>query len=277
MSEQSVSALRTANAPKRTSPAPDPGWRTGRRALVELLDFLLPTRCLGCDDRLPLDGTPEPVCGPCLARLREPPWPRCPRCHFPAGTGRVSAACLACRDWSPALRWGRSAVILEDAAEKLVYALKYQGWRELAPVLARRMTTVPLPPEVDERNVVVVPVPTTRRRQRQRGYNQAALIARAYAARKGFEVVDALGRAAGGGSQVSLRPSQRRSNVREVFRSTSSSTGVAGRSVLLVDDVLTTGATACEAALALERAGAIGVSVITFARALPDRRRVRTP
>jgi ComF family protein len=246
------------------------------RAWVEVLDFLLPTRCLGCDDRLPLDGAAEPVCGACLARLREPPWPRCPRCHFPTGTGRLSVACLACRDWGHALGWARSAVILEDPAERLVYALKYQGWRELAPALARRMTKVALPGAAEGGDTLVVPIPTTRRRQRQRGYNQAALIARSYAGQTGLEVVEALARSAGGGSQVALRPSQRRSNVRDVFAATPSARAVAGRQVLLVDDVLTTGATACEAALALERAGAAGVSLITFARALPDRRRVKT-
>jgi ComF family protein len=238
-----------------------------------VLDFLLPTRCLGCDDRLPLDGPPEPVCGGCLARLREPPWPRCPRCHFPWGTGRVSETCLACLDWSPALRWARSAVILEDPAERLVHALKYQGWRELAPALARCMARLPLPGDASTGVCVVVPVPTTRRRQRQRGYNQAALIAGAYARALTLPLVDALARTASGGSQVALRPSQRRSNVRGAFSSAAEAAEIAGRHVLLIDDVLTTGATACEAAEALERAGALGVSVITFARALPDRRR----
>jgi ComF family protein len=138
------------------------------------------------------------------------------------------------------------------------------------------MATVALPAEADDGRAVVVPVPTTRWRQRRRGYNQAALIARAFAELRGLELVEALSRTAGGGSQVSLRPSQRRSNVREVFTAASRSSAVAGRHVLLVDDVLTTGATACEAALSLERAGALGVSVITFARALPDRRRAKT-
>lgn len=244
-----------------------------KAALLEVLDFLLPTRCLGCDDRLPLGGSDELVCGGCLARLREPPWPRCPRCHFPSGTGRVASACLACGAWSAALRCARSAVILEHPAERLVHALKYQGWRELAPVLARVMTRVSLPPDAEGASVVVVPMPTTRRRQRRRGYNQAALIADAFAKLSGLESVHALERASGGGSQVSLRPSQRRSNVRGAFGASSHAGAVRGRSALLVDDVLTTGATACEAAEALERAGAVGVSVITFARALPDRRR----
>jgi ComF family protein len=240
----------------------------------EILDFLLPSRCLGCDDRLPLDGPPEPVCGACLSRLREPPWPRCPRCHFPLGTGRGSESCLACRGWAPALGAARSAVILEDPAERLVHALKYEGWRELALVMARRMQGVALPESASAGDALVVPVPTTARRRRQRGYNQAALLAEAWAASAGLECADALARAAGGGSPVALHPSERRSNVRGAFVvPPARSADVRGRQVLLVDDVLTTGATASEAAETLERAGATGVSVITFARALPDRRR----
>lgn len=269
----------TAGAPPGPSPLPgkartEPSDRPA--AWREVLDFLLPSRCLGCDDRLPLDGPAEPVCAACLSRLRAPPWPRCPRCHFPSGTGRGAASCLACREWAPALRGARSAVILEDPAERLVHALKYEGWRELAPVMAARMETLELPAEASTRAAVVAPVPTTPGRRRQRGYNQARLIAEAYGLGKGLDVVEALARRSRGGSQVSLRPSQRRTNVRGAFVATPSGPArVRGRHVLLVDDVLTTGATAAEAAGVLERAGADGVSVITFARALPDRRRLR--
>ena len=246
-------------------------------ALREVFELLLPSSCLGCDDRLPLDGPREPVCPVCVARMREPPWPRCPRCHFPSGTGRRGATCLACREWPSALQAARSAVILEDPAERLVHALKYGGWREVAPVLARRMATVGLPDESRGRRLLVVPVPTTARRQRQRGYNQAALLARCYADGVQVEYAEALARGASGGSQVALDPSQRRSNVRGAFRVEPGPGARLRRGhVLLVDDVLTTGATAGEAALTLERGGADGVSLITFARALPDRRRART-
>jgi ComF family protein len=168
-------------------------------------------------------------------------------------------------------------VILEDPAERLVHALKYGGWRELAPLMARRMKTLEPPGTGAGRGLLVVPVPTTPRRERQRGYNQAALIARAYAREAGLDYLDALTRASAGGSQVALDPSQRRSNVRGAFTPIATQRHrVKGRHVLLVDDVLTTGATASEAAQALERAGAHGVSLITFARALPDRRRARS-
>jgi ComF family protein len=167
-------------------------------------------------------------------------------------------------------------VVLEDPAEKLVHALKYSGWRELAPVLARRMWGVALPDAAAGRAAVVIPVPTTARRQRQRGYNQAALLARCYAEGAGLAYVEALARGASGGSQVALDPSQRRSNVRGAFSVVpAQAERLRGVHVLLVDDVLTTGATAGEAAQTLERAGADGVSLITFARAIPERRRLR--
>lgn len=240
----------------------------------EVLDLLLPSRCLGCGDRIPLGGPEEPVCHTCRTRLRSPPWPRCARCHHPLGTGRVSTSCLACRAWSPALSWARSAVVLEDPADRLVHALKYQGWRELAPLMARAMTRIELPPPASSGSRLVVPVPTTRGRERRRGYNQADLIACAYAAELGLDVADALERRSAAASQVALHPSQRRSNVRRAFAPRPQlSPGVRERHVLLVDDVLTTGATASEAARTLERSGASGVTLVTFARALPDRRR----
>jgi len=246
---------------------PAPGWR-------EVVDFLLPAACLACEDRLPLEVEGELVCATCLSRLREAPWPRCPRCHFPSGTGRAAAACAACRDWPSALQTARSVVILEDVAERLVHALKYQGWKELAPLLAERMGALPLPERAAAADVLVVPMPTTRKRRRQRGYNQAGRISEAYALRTGRPVLEALERTGGGGSQVALHPAQRRTNVRRAFSvAPALAAELQGRHVILVDDVLTTGATASEAALTLERAGADGVSLITFARALPDRRR----
>jgi ComF family protein len=249
-------------APGR-APAP---WR-------EILDFLLPARCLGCDDRLGSGGLSRLVCPVCLSRLREPPWPRCPRCHHPTGTGRATGHCLACQDWPEALQRARAAVVLEDPAARLVHALKYEGWRELAPLMASRFSGL-LGPSETPADAVVVPTPTTAARRRERGYNQATLLAVPFAAQGGWTLVEALERAGGGGSQVSLDPSARRSNVRGVFSvPPCRSTSLVGRHVLLVDDVLTTGATASAAALELERAGALGVSLITFARALPGRQR----
>jgi predicted amidophosphoribosyltransferase len=119
---------------------------------------------------------------------------------------------------------------------------------------------------------VVVPVPTTSSRLRARGYNQAGLLADRVGARLGLPVGDALERVRGDVSQTALTPEERRSNVRGAFRC---SGPVRGASVLLVDDVLTTGATAGEAATTLVAAGADRVVLVAFARALAGAGRLR--
>lgn len=235
---------------------------------ADLLRFLLPARCLGCSSPLALDASRSFICAGCLAALREPPWPRCERCHFPRGTGRApSATCLECTDWPDALAGARTSAVLEPPASTLVHALKYGGWRRLAPPLGERMARL-----CALRDHVVVPVPTSAARVRRRGYNQAALLAQAYARALRLPYADALARGRDGPSQVSLPPDRRKANVENAFEIRAGLTGdVAGRPVALVDDVLTTGATAGAAARALERAGARRVIVVTFARALPGR------
>ena len=210
------------------------------------------------------------VCEACRSRLTEPSWPRCPRCHHPRGTGRAEADdCLHCRPWPAALTAARCAVVLRAPATDLVHALKYGGWSGLARPLGDRMARVARSdPSVSVRGPagVVVPVPTTSSRLRARGYNQAGLLADRVGARLGLPVGDALERVRGDVSQTALTPEERRSNVRGAFRC---SRPVRGASVLLVDDVLTTGATAGEAAATLVAAGADRVVLVAFARALP--------
>ncbi len=135
------------------------------------------------------------------------------------------------------------------------------------------MAAVLLPTDVDAEVATVVPVASPAVRLRQRGYNQAELLARAFAARTGRQVRMMLRRTAGRGSQTVLQPVARRANVAGAFEvDPIESQALAGAHVLLVDDVMTTGATALECAAALEAAGARCTSVLTFARALDARR-----
>lgn len=188
-----------------------------------------------------------------------------------SGLGRA-LDCGECRRWPPALRGARSAVVLEPPADRLVHALKYDGWRELAGLMGERMARTRLPPTTADPRAVVVPVPTTRTRRRRRGYNQAAVLAEAVAGRLRRPVVRALRRRSGGRTQVSLRPLERDRNVRRAFSARAGEASrVRGRPILLVDDVLTTGATAGAAVRALDAAGVGDVVLLTFARALPYR------
>lgn len=116
---------------------------------------------------------------------------------------------------------------------------------------------------------VVVPVPTTPARRRLRGYNQARVLARVVARERGLALLDALDRAERR-TQVRLGPAERRRNVHGSFSlRPSRRSRIVGRKVILIDDVLTTGATAIAASSTLEEAGAEVVHLLTFARALP--------
>lgn len=157
-----------------------------------------------------------------------------------------------------------------------MHALKYGGWRELAGEMGAAMARLDLPLMDGAEPPLVVPVPTTPERMRRRGYNQAGLLAGSLARRRGWEVADVLERTHARATQVALHPSQRKANVKGVFVAREGTDSrVRDVQVVLVDDVLTTGATAGAAATTLTRMGASAVTLVTFARALPFRSRSR--
>lgn len=243
-------------------------------SLRELLDFFLPAACVGCGERLSLERSSELVCPGCATRLRSFPGPLCARCGHPLGTGGRGRSCLECAEWPAVLTRVRSAVVLEPPADRIVHALKYGGWRELAPFMATRMAALPGGGAPRPERTVAVPVPTTARRERQRGYNQSELLARAFASRVGIEVANALVRRGKGGTQVSLHPAERLANVRGAFSVRPGAVSRLRRShVVVVDDVLTTGATVRAVARSLQVVGVDSVEAVTFARALPYRSR----
>lgn len=183
----------------------------------------------------------------------------------------MAPTCRACADWPEALTRARHAVVLAPPADALVHALKYEGWRELAPEMGAAMARVVRSAGAASEPLVVTPVPTTDRRLRARGYNQAALLAGALARALDLRLLETLRRTRGGATQVALHPSQRRANVKGVFAVREAvSAHVEGAHVLLVDDVLTTGATAGAAATELARVGVSRVTLVTYARALPQ-------
>jgi ComF family protein len=178
--------------------------------------------------------------------------------------------CLECAEWGEEVVGARSAVLLRPPADELVHGLKYGGWVELAGLMGRRMVRRAIPPGLASGPYVVVPVPTTKRRLRSRGYNQAYLLAAAVSEEVGRPLYEALERRHGGPTQVGLHPAQRRANVKNAFVARKDAmTGLSDVRVLLVDDVLTTGSTATAAARALVQAGAAEVFLSTFARACP--------
>ena len=176
--------------------------------------------------------------------------------------------CDFCADW-PSTVTARSATAWEAPSSRLVEALKYDGWHEIAPWIGRRTARVvgPVAP-----GAVVVPIPSTPGRVRSRGFNPAEQVARAVAEALDRELLCALERPSEGARQVGLPADRRSANVRNAFLPAGRMAGrIGGRPVLLVDDVLTTGATALEAARILLEAGSPTVRILTFARSFPRR------
>ncbi|HEX7089041.1 MAG TPA: ComF family protein [Longimicrobiales bacterium] len=244
-----------------------------------LLDLVFAPICLGCDGPSRGRAPRRLICPQCRARLRPIPPPACPRCGAPRlRTGRPSGpTCPECEAWPPWLRAARSAFLLHPPADRLVHQLKYRGWRALAEPLAEYMAAVPVPAAAGDGPSLVVPIPTTRRRLRERGYNQAELLARGLARHTGRTVIAALERVSAAASQTALQPAARRANVAGSFRVAGDLKAVlTGRHLLLVDDVLTTGATVLECGATLVAAGVRAISVLTFARALDVGRLIET-
>lgn len=215
------------------------------------LDILVPPTCAACG--LPGGG----LCSGCRGDLVAPPEPICARCGHPAPL--EIASCPQC---PPGLDRARQAVVYQGPAPALVAALKDRRRRSLALVLAGIIAarTEAAPP-----GAVLVPVPLSPRRRAERGFNQSLLIAREVGRLWDTRVVEALERVREGPPQRGAGASERTRQVAAAFRARP---GVpVPRTVWLVDDVHTTGATLSACARALRRAGAREVGAVCFARA----------
>ncbi len=246
---------------------------------ASLLDLIAPPACLGCDGPIHPGDPARLVCRRCLTLLRRIPAPLCERCGAARlATGREEGRlCPECRDW-PAFLWScRSACLMHPPADRILHQIKYRGWPALAGPIAERLARVVLPGAVQEECRLCIPVATTAARRRARGYNQAELIARGFARRTGRFVLDALVREPAHSSQTTLQPAARGANVAGAFRvRPAAAPRLRDAHVLLIDDVITTGATIAECAAALVEAGARCVSALSFARALDARRLTET-
>lgn len=262
---------------------------TVRALALEIEALALPQACLGCEHELAPEEEAGACCGICRHRMRRIAPPLCPRCGQPldrwsaqweargkscrgaelprSQAGGVKAdRCEFCAPWPLDLSWAASAVWLEEGpARNLVFALKYGGWR----IAAKPMAAV-LVAELAARLRGVdalVPIPLGRTRRRERGHNQAAVLADAIGRAAGLPVLPtSLRRERETRTQTRLAPAGRWENTRGAFAASGSALG--GMHVALVDDVVTTGATLGAAAQALAALGPTTIGAVTFARAL---------
>ncbi len=237
-----------------------------------------------------LGGTPVRVCDACVDRVRQGGDPQdealCARCGDALGmeSARFAAAmgateCSACRLAPPPFARAVAFAAYDAEMREMLHALKFGGLRRVAEhVLGEWMAAALLQLDGEAgQDLIVVPVPLHRARERQRGFNQATLLAEAAVRRmrkrrpawKLRLHPEALRRVKETRSLYALRPDQRRRGLQGAFAVPQPEL-VRGREVVLVDDILTTGATARECSRVLLRAGANKVWVATVARARPE-------
>ncbi|GHA26778.1 amidophosphoribosyltransferase [Devosia pacifica] len=242
--------------------------RLGARAVRLGLDQLYPPTCLAC--QAPTERS-DVLCAVCFVDLRPISAPLCPRLGLPfhtdPGEGALSAEAIAD---PPPFERARAAVLYSDVAGALVSMLKYGDRPEVAEFCARLMADSGR--EFWSERPVLVPVPLHPLRQFQRRYNQSAELTRALSALTGTaHVPGLLRRSRRTRQQVGLSRDARQRNVSGAFAPHRDLLAkLAGRPVVLVDDVYTTGATLKSATRALKRAGADTVNVLTFARVVSD-------
>jgi ComF family protein len=251
----------SATSQPPTASRPDP--RSILRALADsLVSVLIAPGCAACERPLEYP-TRGPVCSNCWSAIIPLTPPLCRQCGDPLPSWRVisldAARCPRCRRREPPLSSARAIGTYDGALRAIVHALKYGKRPSIAGPLARLMAANAgdLLAEVD----LVVPVPLHWRRRRARGFNQAEELAR----HLGFGSTNALRRTRATPSQTDLPAARRHANVKDAF-ALRRRHRVAGLTVLLVDDVSTTGATLNACAGVLRRAGARDVRALTAAR-----------
>lgn len=234
-----------------------------RSAADAILSVVFAPSCAACHELLE-HPTAGPICARCWRSVLPLTPPLCDVCGDPLPAWRISsvplARCPRCRRAPGHVARALAIGEYDGTLRAIVHALKYEGRRSLARPLAHLMRQRGA--ELIAAATCAIPVPLHRARRRARGFNQAADLAR----HLGLPVCHALRRVRATSAQTDLPAVQRRRNVRNAFAATRAARALAGRTVVLVDDVSTTGATLEACAVVLKAAGAGDVLALTAAR-----------
>ncbi len=244
---------------------------TLRQIIVPIVDFAFPPRCPSCGEAVlgSADGFDEGLCGSCWATLQLPGQPACRLCQLPLSgdqfTGEI--LCGACRAQRPVHDGIAAATIYGPVSRELLLALKHAGRFALAGSMGRFMALRFAAAGLNAlEKPLVVPVPLHPSRLWKRGYNQSALLGKTFSRQQRWEFrPDVLRRRKRTPSLDGLDRFERRAALEGAIEMTRSDAG-AGRDIVLIDDVVTSGATSGACVEALKAAGAKRVVVACYAR-----------
>jgi len=238
-------------------------------AMRGVADVLFPPVCVHCQRLVDGEGAGvglRHLCGRCARQVSVVAPPFCPACGHPYyGEMEGTRLCPHCEGLAPAYREGRTAVLLKGPARTLVHELKYHRGLHVLRDMGEYFRRAPHVLEL-ARGAVLVPVPLHPRKERERGYNQSALLAAELArvAGGGARVVPLLRRRVDTDSQTHHDRRERRANLKNAFALARGAGFHPPHPLILVDDVFTTGSTLNSCALTLRRAGCLKLDVITF-------------
>jgi ComF family protein len=236
-----------------------------KQFFVALLDLLLPPLCHVCHSFIPNAGKLH-ICPACRENLPLVTSPLCTLCGIPFSGAGGDHRCGTCLSHPPHFDSAGARFLYEGPLRDLIHSFKYNRLVHLRRPLALLALEGISAFGPDWEPHVIVPVPLHRSRLRQRGFNQAILLGRVLSRRLSLPLLpDALVRTRRTEPQIELSAAERRLNVKGAF-SVSKPGLIAGKRVLLLDDVMTTGSTMDECARELKKAGAIAVFAVTIAR-----------
>lgn len=232
--------------------------------LTFCLNLLCPPACPICRKEV---ETPHCLCPNCFGQLRFITQPYCKICGRPFEYNAFGdLICGSCMEKSPCYDMARSVLIYDDFSKQLVLAFKHGDHTELAPLFGKFLMSAD--PDLFQETDIIAAVPLHRLRMVKRKYNQAGLLCRKVSRHTGIPYhPNLLKRVKATKSQGHLSHQKRQENLKNAFQITHA-TKVSGKTVLLIDDVMTTGTTVSECTKALKKAGAKSVKVLTLYRAI---------